>query len=711
MNKPAPYDKQPPARGSSGRRMLLFKGISLLLPFLVLVLTEIALRAVHYGHDLNLFIEYPGDANFLVLNPDASRKYFANQENATTGNVEPFRKKKEDNTLRIFVLGESTTIGYPYFHNGSFHRWLQYRLMHAYPDKHFEIINLSLTAVNSYTVAGFAKEVVNYEPDAILIYTGHNEYYGALGVGSTDRMGGNATMINGMLWFRKFRLTQLLSNTIDAIVRLFGKHSGNAGKTRMEAMVADQQIPYGSKLFYRGIDQFRSNMEETLRLFDKHKIPVFFSNLVSNEKDLRPFISILADSVLHPDFVRDYALGLAALRRNDTGAAYSSFKEADSVYSAHALCNYYLGRLVYSRGDSAQAGIYFSKARELDALRFRAPDTINTIIGQLCRPYKNVHLVDTKAAFEAGSPGGMIGDELLLEHVHPNLVGYALLSDVFYETMKRQGLFSFPGKEKEMSFLQLRQEMPITKMDSLTGAYKIFNLKRSWPFRDTALAAAGRLPDTASRAAGRRLSGASVSGGSLPDTLNPVSEEERLAYALTFKQMGWADAMDSLYNYYMGRQDLPEARRVVEALVLEHPTEEAYYEKAANLCGALKDDANAVFYFRGSFSLAPSFEKARKIFVLYLRLDRPADAIPYLDYAINNNLSGLNLTPVRQFAGEILQLQKVAGKDTANLAVLNQIADRYFKMGNRESASGYIDKVLRIDPSNKEALALKGRLR
>jgi Tfp pilus assembly protein PilF len=38
---------------------------------------------------------------------------------APTGNSEPFKKIKDENTCRIFVLGESTTIGYPYFHNGS----------------------------------------------------------------------------------------------------------------------------------------------------------------------------------------------------------------------------------------------------------------------------------------------------------------------------------------------------------------------------------------------------------------------------------------------------------------------------------------------------------------------------------------------------------------------------------------------------------------
>ncbi|HZE84949.1 MAG TPA: hypothetical protein VE035_11620, partial [Puia sp.] len=123
----------------------MFRLIGILIPFLLIFILEVLLRIFHYGDDLSLFMEYPADKTYLVMNPAASKKYFTHQANATTGNIEPFKKEKDGNTLRIFVLGESTTIGYPYFHNGSFHRWLQYRLMHEFPDKNFEIINTSLT--------------------------------------------------------------------------------------------------------------------------------------------------------------------------------------------------------------------------------------------------------------------------------------------------------------------------------------------------------------------------------------------------------------------------------------------------------------------------------------------------------------------------------------------------------------------------------------
>jgi hypothetical protein len=73
--------------GSPNMKELLFKAISILLPFLILLLFEISLRIFHYGNDFKLFIEYPENRNYLVFNPQASKKYFTNQAFATTGNT------------------------------------------------------------------------------------------------------------------------------------------------------------------------------------------------------------------------------------------------------------------------------------------------------------------------------------------------------------------------------------------------------------------------------------------------------------------------------------------------------------------------------------------------------------------------------------------------------------------------------------------------
>ena len=107
----------------------------------------------------------------------------------------------------------------------------------------------------------------------------------------------------------------------------------------------------------------------------------------------------------------------------------------------------------------------------------------------------------------------------------------------------------------------------------------------------------------------------------------------------------------------------------------------------------------------------PSFGYARTLFVIYLKIDRPEDALPYLNYAIQNNTSNLNLLPVRKCTGEIISLQKVMAHDSSNLPILNLIATTYLTMGNREGASKYIEMILKADPKNKEALALLGQIK
>ena len=677
MTKSNVYPVNDNGGNNSRKKKIIFKTVAILLPFLVLFLLEISLRVFHYGNDLELFIEARNHPGYLVLNPSASKRYFINESFAPTGNSELFKKNKDDSTLRIFVLGESTTIGYPFFHNGSFHRWLQYRLMRSFPDRQFEIINLSLTAVNSYTVLGFAKELVRYKPDAVLIYTGHNEFYGTLGVGSSNRIG-NSTYINRlMLLLRQLRLVQLMTNTYEKIKNLPGSGENYYGQTLMQRMVGDRHIPYESKLFYQGVNQFVSNMNETLDLLNKNHIPVFVSNLVCNDRDLKPFVSISPDSIRFPGFGKSLALGIRAYDQGDWVSATRYFEMADKIYDAHALCNFYLGNLSVKQGDQIRAKFYFTRARDLDGLRFRAPSLINDTIAKLCSHFSYAHLVDMKTAFEDSSVHQIIGNELMLEHVHPNLAGYAIMSDVFYEALKKEHIIS-SGKEYEYSFRQLLHEMPITAVDSLTGIYRISKLKSSWPF----------------------------SAAHVRDSIQIYTEEEKLADSIAFWKMNWAYAMDLLYNYYLNRNDLPKAKTVMETLVLEHPTDAFLCDQTAMIYGKLGNYEDAAFYFRKAFAISPSFADAKTLFVIYLKLDQPVRAMPYLNYVIQNNASNVNFLPVKKYTGEVIGLKREFEKDSTNLPVLNLIATTYLNMGNKDGAAKYINKILRVDPKNKTALIM-----
>jgi tetratricopeptide (TPR) repeat protein len=643
--------------GGSRRRVRWFKLIALLLPVLLLVAVELLLRLFGYGHYTSLFIRYPDNPDYWVMNKYASERYFSDTVNETKGSIEPFRVEKTANTVRIFVLGESTTAGYPYFHNGAFHRWLQFRLMHEYPELHFEIVNLSLTAVNSYTVLDFGRQLVKYRPDAVLVYAGHNEYYGALGIGSTSHIANSRWLVQAILTLRKLRLVQWMGRLFSAIGRSGGSGSGaDERENLMQRMAANQRIAYGSAAYTAGVEQFRYNMDELCRVMQKAGVPVFLSTVVANEKDQRP-------------------LGKGA------GAAGGG-AGATGVIGATADQEFALGDSAYAAGNYPLAKEHYVKAKEFDVLRFRAPEAMNEIIIKLTEKYPGVHLVDTKRLFEQHSPHGIIGNTTILEHVHPNLLGYALLSDAFYQAVEKAGLIK-GGTAREMSFAELLSKMPVTGVDSLNGAYTIMMLKARWPWNEPIPAGFKR-------------------GNSV---------EAQLAGAIAVNRINWMDAMNELYRYSVRTTDKATALKAVGAIMLEKPDNTTYKLYAGRLSFELGEDSDALFYFRQAYDLDPSPANTQTMYLAYLKMDQPERALGYIDAAMALQPDNQQLPIVKSLVGQIIQLKgrlvalsggrpAMAGRPLSpeGEKISRLIALDYHHAGADEAAAKYIER--RFEPED-----------
>lgn len=628
-------------QNTNSGRLIILKTITVLIPFALLVVMELGLRFLDYGYNPALFVDFPKDDHFLVLNPDVSKRYFNVHENATIGNVEPFRKIKGSNTVRIFVLGESTTIGYPYLHNVSFHRWLQYRLMRTYPDVDFEIVNLSLTAVNSYTIYDFAHEITDYDPDAVLIYSGHNEYYGALGVGSSSYSGSVPWLVRAVNRLGRLRIMQLIKNSVHAA---FSSAQVDTRENLMKRMAADQKIQFHSEKYKRGIIQFEVNISGALQHLDKHGIPVFLSSVFSNEKDLVPFIS-------------------------------------DSAGSNSAHYYYKQGRILMNAGDTVAARKSFKIAKDRDLLRFRAPESINSVIKKLTETYPNVTFVDSEKKIAEHSRFGIIGSETVLEHVHPNINGYALMSDVFYQALIEK--FDFPsGYKSDYTFERTLKTMPITEVDSLSGEYEVMMLKEKWPFN---------IPMP-------------------PDPEIEKSVEEQLAGALAVKQISWGEANQKLYDHYNRMNEKRRAARVLEAFALEYRTDNQFYNRAAEVYYELNDLRESVYYWKRSFMLRENADIARRLFITLLKLDEPEEAIFYLKYADQNNSTAFSLKELVVLVERIIEIKRKFEHDQNNVALNNAIAELYLTFANKDAARKYILNVERIDPRNPEMLVLKEKM-
>ncbi len=198
------------------------------------------LRAFNYNEDgQDLFIEIPGHPELLVSNPTFLRRYFP----SFTPKVAPipFLKEKESNTYRIFVLGGSSAEGFPYNFYNSFSGRMKQKLDLETQGVNFEVINLGITAVNSYVIWDLRKRISDFEPDAIVLYTGHNEYYGSFGVGSKQfQLGENRWIKRLIINLKDFYLYQWLESIMSS------SKQSQTDRTMMSLVVKDSQIEYGS---------------------------------------------------------------------------------------------------------------------------------------------------------------------------------------------------------------------------------------------------------------------------------------------------------------------------------------------------------------------------------------------------------------------------------------------------------------------------------
>lgn len=148
---------------NSGKRFYLFLALALAIPLLFFVLLEMGLQRAHYGDTQDLFIPLPrniANDTYLTINPFIASRYFPKHGFTPGPPHELFHKQKPVNGYRIFVLGESTTAGWPYPENVMFSRILEQRLADAFPEKYIEVINTGITAVSSYTLLDFVDEML-----------------------------------------------------------------------------------------------------------------------------------------------------------------------------------------------------------------------------------------------------------------------------------------------------------------------------------------------------------------------------------------------------------------------------------------------------------------------------------------------------------------------------------------------------------------------
>lgn len=602
----------------------IFYLILFLIPVLFFVLLETGLRIFNYGYDFTQWVEVTNKK--LMLNPDIAHKYFYNTQNVPSSNQDLFDKIKKQNAFRVFVLGGSSGAGYPFSPNGSFTRYLQDRLSLVYPASKIEVVNCSMTAINSYTLRDFMPGVLKQKPDLILIYAGHNEYYGALGIGSMESFGISRVMVNFVISLEKFKTFQLVRNLLSGIAKIFSGNKSASG-TLMARMAENQYIGLGSDVYEKGLLQFKGNLNDIFKMARDAGIPVIISSLTCNLKNQPPFVSIKSKN--YPPAGEIFNEGKYALEKNE-------IKTADSL---------------------------FRFAKDLDALRFRAPSSFNKIIYRLSKKY-NDDVLNIDSAFASISPDGIVGNNLMTDHLHPTLHGYQYMGELFFNEMKKLNLMP---KTKPLNLPEKTQDsltivnFNFTKLDSAIGEYRIKLLKNDWPF----ISRNKKLP--------------------INKILQPENKIDSIAADYLNDKFIWEQAHRKAAAYYLKRKNINYFLKEMDVLIEEYPVIMEYYEYVVNNLIPLKDWDKAYKYLRESYDIEPNAYNTKWIGTIDLYKSQLDSANIYLNKSLKFN-----------------------DKDPQ---VWYNLSGVYVNQKDYKTAYEMISKALKLKPNYPEALSLQKQLK
>lgn len=602
-----------------------FYVITILIPFLFFILLEFGLRLFGYGISTEQWI--PATENKLLLNPDIARRYFHTIRNIPISNQEVFDKEKKPNAFRVFILGESSGAGYPYTPTGSFSRWLQKRLEILYPNCTIEIVNLSMTAINSYTLRDLFPGVAEQKPDLILIYAGHNEYYGALGVGSTETFGANRTLVMLTLYLNKFKTIELLRNTITTVSKFLpvGTDTRQDG-TLMSRIAKDQYIEFNSEEFQKGLSQYEENIRDILETATSHGIPIILGTLTNNLKDQKPFIS--TNEGTYPPAKKIFEMAKKELD-------VKNFHTADSL---------------------------FRLAKDLDVLRFRSPEKMNQLIIQLGKEFE-CPVVQIDSVFNAISPDGIVGDNLMTDHLHPTLSGYELMGKLFFEAMRKEKILphckTFSITDNELDSMT-HAKFNFTRLDSIIAIYRIAILKNDWPYIEK------------------------KDQKKLTELIKPNDVIEKTALEFLNDNTPWESTQRKAAGYYLVKKDYTAFQKQMDVLISQYPVIVEYYDFVANELLQIEKYDEAYSYVEKRYNMKPNAYSSKWLGIINLSKNKTADAIKYLEESL-----------------------KLDGSDPQ---VWYNISGAYSYNKEYTKALDAIDKCLSLDSSFPKAANLKNQL-
>ena len=365
-----------------------------------------------------------------------------------TFNAQSFSVEKPANGLRLFCLGGSSAYGFPWGADAAFTAILGDALAVAHPDRVVEAVNASGTSYAMHRLRILANEIVEYEPDILIVYSGHNEF---VETSFYERLK-QRTVIRTR--FEHALAHSRVYSLARALIAAPGPQR-SAPKEGLDPFVRrEENRTFATDEKEAIIDRFRENLEHIIVLARRRGVKVVLATVPCNLREWEPAKSLVGavlDESGHARRTEALRIGRHRLDAGRFGDAIQSLLTAQRLAPGHAQTHYMLARAYEGLGQWDRARQSYELACDRDASPIRRVSQLNDVIREVGKQ-KGVRLVDADAEFQRRSEHGLVGFNLIEDYVHPTLEGHRLIAWQVWQAIEQAGWLGTSGSAERALF-------------------------------------------------------------------------------------------------------------------------------------------------------------------------------------------------------------------------------------------------------------------
>ena len=424
------------------KRIWLMRGLSILIAIFPFFIAETVIRLsgmpIEESVDSDPWVDLQQLEPLFVKNEAGDRWIIPNSRSNFFCEAS-FSATKTPHTRRIFVLGGSTVQGRPFATETSFSTWLRLKLEASDPKTTFEVVNCGGVSYASYRIAKVLDQVMQHEPDAIVLYTGHNEFledreYSEVRQLSPTRQGIARVARHSRLvtWIqKKIKPTPKSSSILNREVSTRLDHENGMEQYRRDPA------------WRNGIEtHFASTLREMVNQVCLAKIPLILCVPASDLIATAPF-KTTPDPNLSPtqltEFNAQWKIACDLQQTQET--RFKAAKACLNVDRNHAGANYLCGRIAFEQGSQDEAIKKLTLARDQDVCPLRATSNIESTVRAFSN-HAGIFMIDVPKLLDQQNyrstnlADGLPDTLWFLDHVHPSIKGHQVIAEACFDVMQ-----------------------------------------------------------------------------------------------------------------------------------------------------------------------------------------------------------------------------------------------------------------------------------